>query len=113
MKLLAGETLRPPAPVHLRAETQPNGDWKIDWVRRSRIGWSWLSGLDTPVGEEAEAYELVLSSPGFRRVVRLAEPRFTYAAAERAQDGLGSPVTIEVAQVGTGGLSRPARLVLA
>jgi hypothetical protein len=46
-------------------------------------------------------------------VSRLSEAGFTYGAAERAQDGLGSAVTIEVAQVGTGGLSRPARLVLA
>ena len=112
-KLLTGEALRPPAPVHLRVDAQPNGDWKIDWVRRSRIGWNWLSGLDTPLGEEAEAYELTLSGTGFRRVSRLSEAGFTYGAAERAQDGLGSAVTIEVAQVGTGGLSRPARLVLA
>jgi hypothetical protein len=111
-KLLTGEALRPPAPVHLRVETQANGDKKIRWVRRSRMGWNWLSGVDTPLGEEVEAYRVVLSGTGFDRVAELSAPTFTYSAAEQAQDGSGGPLTLEVAQVGTGGLSRPARVVI-
>ena len=45
-----GAALRPPAPAHLVAERQANGDIFVRWVRRSREGWSWQSGADTPIG---------------------------------------------------------------
>jgi hypothetical protein len=111
-KDVTGEALRPPSPVHLRAETHPDGGRRISWVRRSRMGWTWLGGVDAPLGEEVEAYRLTLSGPGFRRVAEVSEPTFTYGPAEQAEDGSGGPLTIEVAQVGTSGLSRPARLLI-
>jgi hypothetical protein len=111
-KLFTGEALRPPAPVHLRVETVGDGAMKISWARRSRLGWSWLSGVDTALGEEGEAYSLVLSGPGFNRTVRLGAPTFTYGVAEQAEDAPGAPLTIEVAQVGSSAVSRPARLVV-
>jgi hypothetical protein len=56
-----GEAMRPPSPVHLRAERRTNGDLALSWVRRSRNGWVWLSGSDTPLGEESESYRLTLA----------------------------------------------------
>ncbi|HEX8481065.1 MAG TPA: phage tail protein [Allosphingosinicella sp.] len=106
---VTGEAMRPPAPAHLRSEVLANGDVALSWVRRSRSGWVWLSGSDTPLGEESESYRLTLSGEGFERSVTLAAPAYLYTAAEQAADGPG-PVTAEVAQVGTSAASRPASI---
>ena len=103
--------MRPPPPVHLRAERLANGDLALSWVRRSRNGWVWLSGSDTPLGEEIESYRLTLSGEGFGRGVTLATPAYLYTAAEQAADGLEGPLTVEVVQLGTSAPSRPASIV--
>ena len=33
MRAIEGEALRPPAPVHLRAERRPDGDLALSWVQ--------------------------------------------------------------------------------
>lgn len=108
---ISGEALRSPAPVHLTAEREANGDITIQWVRRSRNGWAWTSGSDTPLGEEREAYRLTLSTDGFMRSVELTEPSFLYTNAEQAADGLAGPLGIEVVQLGTHASSRSAFLI--
>jgi hypothetical protein len=109
---IEGASLQPPGPVHLRAEEAAGGDLAIHWVRRSRQGWSWPSGGDTPLGEEAELYRMQLSGAGFARRLTTAQPYYLYTAAEQAEDGASRPLDIEVVQVGTFAPSRPARLRL-
>jgi hypothetical protein len=79
-----GEALRPPAPVHLRVEPTSGGAVLISWVRRSRFGWGWASGSDTPLGEESERYELELRGWWRRRSRSRAA---SCIAALRAADG--------------------------
>ncbi len=105
--MATGEALRPPAPVHLRAEPDGSGGIRLSWVRRSRLGWAWPSGADTPLGEESERYALAITGEGFVRETELALPAFTYDAAMRALDGPG-PVNASIVQLGTHGRSRPA-----
>jgi hypothetical protein len=107
----AAEALRPPAPVHLRAEAQSDGGVLISWVRRSRLGWGWTSGSDTPLGEESERYQVEVAGAGGARRVEVAESRFLHEAAARAADGPG-PYTVTVVQLGTHGRSRPATIII-
>ena len=72
VRTVTGEAMRPPPPVHLRAQKLANGDLALSWVRRSRSGWVWLSGSDTPLGEESEGYRLTLAGEGFERSVTVA-----------------------------------------
>jgi hypothetical protein len=109
--VVRGEALLPPAPVHLRAQAAGGGDIMLSWVRRSRTGWSWASGGDTPLGEESERYELELAGAGGVRRVELSESRFRYEAAARAADGPG-PVQVRVVQLGTHGRSRAAAIII-
>lgn len=109
---LTGEALRPPSPVHLRAVRRSSGDIDIRWVRRSRQGWTWGSGNDTPLGEETERYRLTLSSAGFERAVTLSAPAYIYTFAEQAADGLVGPLSVVAAQIGTAASSRAARFTL-
>ncbi|GAA4809300.1 hypothetical protein GCM10023232_00360 [Sphingosinicella ginsenosidimutans] len=107
-----GAALRPPAPVHLVAERQANGDILVRWVRRSREGWSWQSGADTPIGEQSEAYRLDISGDGFRRQEILTAPSFLYSAADQAGDGAAGPIVFSVIQIGTYAASRPAEIMV-
>lgn len=105
------EALRPPAPVHLRAEALADGGMLISWVRRSRLGWGWTSGNETPLGEESERYEIELAGSAGTRRVEVTESRFAFDSAARAAGGPG-PVIVAVAQLGTNGRSRPATITI-
>jgi hypothetical protein len=107
---IEGRALQPPSPVHLRAEREASGDIAISWVRRSRSGWAWLSGSDTPRGEERESYRLVLSGAGFERTINISHPGYIYTAAQQAEDGWAGPLLIRVVQVGTYASSKAANL---
>jgi hypothetical protein len=108
---IEGAALQPPSPVHLRAEEAPGGDLLISWVRRSRQGWAWLSGADTPLGEERELYRLEIEGEGFARAAAPETPSYLYTAEQRLADGAG-PIRIAVSQIGTFAPSRPAVLDL-
>lgn len=107
---ITGEALRPPAPVHLAAERLGNGDIRLSWVRRSRAGWSWPSGSDTPLGEEAESYRVDISGDGFARSLTVAQGACLYTAAEQVADGASGPILFAVTQIGTYAPSRAATL---
>lgn len=104
---LLGEALHPPAPVHLTSERQVNGDIALGWVRRSRRGWTWLSGSDTPLAEEREAYRVEIAGTGFVRAVEVGSSQHLYTAAEQAADEVSGPLEVRVTQLGTHGASRP------
>jgi hypothetical protein len=109
---VSAESLRPPSPVHLDARRLAGGDIVVAWVRRSRLGWTWTSGSDTPVGEEEELYQVKLASGPASRTIASAEPYLLYTAAEQAADGLQGPLAIAVVQVGTHAYSRPTQVLL-
>jgi hypothetical protein len=109
---VTAESLRPPSPAHLAARRFANGDIHIRWVRRSRLGWSWASGSDTPLGEESEAYRVTLSGAGFERSSTTGSPSHLYTVAEQAADGLSGALGISVTQIGTYAVSRPATLLV-
>jgi hypothetical protein len=80
-------------------------------VRRSRQGWAWTDGTDTPLGEEVELYRLTLAGPGFERTVETGAPAYVYPAEARAADGPG-PLTLAVTQAGSFAASRAAMLII-
>ncbi|MBL0116518.1 MAG: hypothetical protein IPP45_14625 [Sphingomonadales bacterium] len=105
----------PLAPVHLRADLLDNGDTEIRWVRRSRAGWRWLDGVDAPLAEETERYRIAMMPDGLqRRVFEHPETRFTYSASDRAADRASgaTAMVVEICQMGSFGLSRPATITL-
>jgi len=110
-RIVQGEGLRPPSPVHLKVREIATGDLAISWVRRSRQGWAWTDGAGTPLGEETELYRLTIAGAGFARTVETTSPAYLYPAAARAADGPG-PVTLTVVQAGSFGASRPAVLII-
>ena len=58
MVAAAGASRRPLAPVHPAAETLLSGALELSWTRRARGSWAWRDGVDVPLVEEREAYEV-------------------------------------------------------
>lgn len=107
-----GQAVLPLAPAHLSALSQ-SGEWRFDWIRRSRAGWTWADGADVPLAEEQELYRIDLSHGGtVFRSVSVATSFWTYDAAAIAADGAAGigAVDIAVRQIGTFGPGRPATL---
>ena len=107
---IGDEGRRAPSPVHLKAIAGEGGAILIGWVRRSRQGWTWRSGSDTPLVEEQERYRITIARGDALRTVDTSQPSYVYSPAEQAEDGDAMPFVISVVQLGTHGPSRPATL---
>lgn len=87
--------LRPFSPCHVRARRDPaTGDWSATWIRRTRINGGWSDGVDVPLGENTEAYEVdILDGTTVKRTITgLSSPALTYTSAQQTAD-FGSPQT--------------------
>lgn len=94
---------KPLAPVHLKAGRDGNGGWVIEWKRRTRFDAPWRDGVDAPLGEASEAYEIdVMNGATVVRTITATTTSASYTAAQEATD-FGSPtpasLTINVYQV--------------
>jgi hypothetical protein len=85
----AGVCLKPFSPVFIRGDrNESTGDWSMSWIRRGRIGASLADGVDVPLSEEIEDYEVVILDAGGDeiRVISITSPAATYTAAQQITD---------------------------
>jgi hypothetical protein len=105
---LAGNDLKPYAPVHLAASGSFGADITLSWVRRTRVGGELIDGTgEVPLAEDSEAYEVHVLDPDgevVRTVTGLTSPSWTYTAAMQAEDFPAVAVRVYQisAQVGRG-----------
>ena len=104
-----GQSVRPLAPVKIRAVRRTAGELDIRWIRRSRQGFAWLDGLETPVGEAQEQYRVLVTGSAGDFDTIVAQSALTLSAATVASLGSGS-TTIKVQQVGDVAVSVPEQL---
>jgi hypothetical protein len=79
----AGEGLKPLSPVHARG-TRASDDLTITWVRRTRAGGDTWDGIDVPLSETEERYEIdILDGSDVIRTLTAASPSATYTAADQ------------------------------
>lgn len=85
-----GAGLKPYAPVHLGGGRNAAGDLTLTWVRRGRLSGEWRDGVDVPLGEASEAYEVEIWDSGRTAVKRtlggLTGTSTTYTAAQQIDD---------------------------
>ncbi len=95
-----GIGLRPYSVSHLECTGTVGGQITLNWIRRTRIeGDSWL-GLDVPLGEDAELYQVrTLRGTTVLREEFITTPTYIYTGAMQAADAAGAAFTITVAQV--------------
>lgn len=82
---LSGIGFRPPSPVHPQWQVQAGGSHGLRWTRRARGAWLWLDGVDVPLNEQSEAYEVTFGLAGnpYRRW-DLPEPALVLTAGDLA-----------------------------
>ncbi|WP_336972801.1 phage tail protein [Sphingobium aromaticiconvertens] len=116
MLTVRGEAMAPPAPVHGRVKSDGEGGLVMSWVRRSRIGWTWRDGVETPLGEEVERYGgAVMAGDTAIRTVETASPAWIYDAAMIAADvgfAPGEGRHLALWQIGALGAGRALRIAL-
>lgn len=107
--------LMPWSPVHVTG-SRSAGDLAIRWTRRTRFGGVWADGVDVPLNEETERYEVdILNGVTVVRTLSLTAPQATYTAAQQTAD-FGAPqpsITVRVFQISaTVGRGYPADATL-
>ncbi|MFC7541026.1 hypothetical protein ACFQU2_35305 [Siccirubricoccus deserti] len=82
------EALRPYSPVAVAGLRNGGGDIALSWTRRTRIPSAWSDGVDVPLGETAERYEVEIMNGGtvVRTITELTTPAATYPAADQVTD---------------------------
>ena len=110
-RVVTGEALKPPSPVHLRAWLDVDGKLNCSWVRRSRFGWDWLDGVDVPLGSASELYRVTLAGPLTSISWEGRVPSVQFSPAQLGQVGTGS-AELTVVQVGDFATSRAACLTI-
>jgi hypothetical protein len=114
-----GQALVPFSPVSVAAAIVDSpGDIHITWFRRGRLGRTLMSGVDIPLSEATEAYQVDIyggSPPAVVRTLSVSAQVAIYTAAEQMTD-FGGPATelkVAVYQISaTVGRGTPANAVL-
>lgn len=96
--------LKPFSPCALKGSRDATtGDWTISWIRRGRIGQTLADGVDIPLSEDFEDYEVVIrAADGSElRVLSVSEPLATYTGPQQLTDWgfYVNPLTVEVYQI--------------
>ncbi len=106
---LRGTTLRPLTPVQPRAARLADGSLRLRWTRRSRGWWTWPDGVEAPLHEQQERYEVILG-PTAAPIARweVSEPQLILTSAALASlAGTGTGQRFYVRQIGSYALSDP------
>jgi hypothetical protein len=109
--IASNQALRPLSPVRLQAKRSADGGLTVGWTRRSRLGLAWIDGVDAPLGEAREQYQLSLAGSGAGIEMTATEPEISIAPADLETLGPGT-VKVEVRQAGDWGLSAPAQCTI-
>jgi hypothetical protein len=106
-----GATLRPLSPVHGRAVRQGDGSIALSWMRRARGAWGWLNGVDAPLNEEQELWDVTVGNPD-AAVLRWQATASTFLVTAEQIAGLptGAPHFFVVRQIGRKATSMPLRI---
>lgn len=105
---LSGASILPPVPVRLTAVSSAEG-LDVRWRRRSRSDWRWRDGAEAALGEEREAYRVVITRlSGSVETVETISPALFLASVDLAD----APVAIAVRQLGTNGASEAAAITI-
>lgn len=107
-------SLRPLAPVHLRAKTLDSGELRVSWVRRSLIGVAWIDETDVPLEPTFAGYKVVFSG-SINRMEYVAQAEQAELSADRkAWLAIGSShLRIEIWQIdGRVGLGQVATIII-
>ncbi len=101
----AARALKPYAPAHITGSRNGGGDLTINWIRRTRLNGDWKDGVDVPLSEESERYEVdIMQGVTLKRTLTgLTSPTAVYTSAQQVVDfgSAQSSVLVNVYQMST------------
>ncbi|MDH4581367.1 hypothetical protein E8F20_05690 [Pseudomonas sp. BN415] len=76
------------SPVSAKGSRDGSSNFSSTFTRRSRLSSSWwANGVEAPLGESAQAYEIdVMSGSTVKRTITASTPAFSYSAANQVSD---------------------------
>lgn len=84
-----GVNLKPLSPVYLNGNRASN-NWTLTWIRRTRIGGELRDGVDVPLGEASEAYDVeIYDGAGYanvKRTISVTAQTASYSSADQTTD---------------------------
>lgn len=95
-------TLKPLSVVDVAGSRDGSNNLTITWKRRTRIGGQWVDGIDVPLGEASEAYDVdIMSGSTVIRTISTTSQVATYSAANQTTDGFtpGDSITVRIYQI--------------
>lgn len=102
--LYTGKTLKPFSPVDIAGtrSAPSTNDWTVNWTRRTRFGGEWLDGVDVPLNEATEAYQIdIMNGVTVVRTIAATSPTCVYTAAQQTTDfgSVQSSITVKIYQI--------------
>lgn len=97
--------LKPYPVAHIGGGRDADGNLTINWVRRTRVDGGWRDGVDVPLGEASELYDVEIWNAGRTAVLRtlpgVTSQTVQYTASQQASDGItpGTPVQVSIYQI--------------
>lgn len=99
----SAKALKPYSPVHIEGSRNAVADLTISWKRRTRIGGDWRDGVDVPLSEESERYELEIMQGATLKhtITGLTTQTAIYTAAQQVTDfgSAQSSISVRVYQL--------------
>jgi hypothetical protein len=98
-----GVSMKPYSPVQIGSAKQSStGNINLFWTRRARKTAEWINGIDVPLDETTEEYDLEFWTEGYGSLLRtvsgLTDTEYTYTAAMQSSD-YGSPGDVDYTAV--------------
>ena len=100
-----GSGLKPYSVVQIGGGRYVDGAVLITWVRRTRTSGEWRDGIEVPLGETSEAYEVDIWNAGrtslLRTITGITSTNVTYSAVQQVADfgTLQSTIAISIFQL--------------
>lgn len=96
-----GVNLKPLSPVYLNGSINPSTlDLALTWIRRGRVSPGWRNGVDVPIGEASESYEVdIYDGAGYttiKRTLTATSATVAYTSAQQVTDFGGNQGTLYV-----------------
>ena len=95
--------LKPYSPAQITGVRDGSGNITITWLRRTRVGGDWRDGVDVPLSEESERYEVeIMQGATIKRTITgLTAQTTTYSAAQQIADfgSAQSSISVKIYQL--------------
>lgn len=92
-----GKKFKPYSPVHIAGSRDGSNNLTVTWIRRTRIDGEWRDGVNVPLGEETESYEIdIMNGASVVRTLTSTSETVTYTAADQVTDFGSTQSSVDV-----------------